>query len=118
LIEQFEKEHGFTSAHTQRAVLHPQRVWFTPRTIIIIASVLVFLAAFGYVASQISSVLTPPKLGDRGTDSDETVSGNSIVVSGNAEIGSDVSINDQAVFLDQNGQFNENVILSEGLNHD
>jgi len=116
LIAQFEKEHGFAQAHTQRALLHPPKIWLTPRLVIIVASVLVFLVAFGYVASQISSVLTPPKLAIAEPVNDQTVSGNSIVVAGDAEIGSDVFINDQAVFLDKNGQFNENVILSEGLN--
>lgn len=116
LIEQFEKEHGFESATKERATLHPAKVWLTPRRIIIASTVVVLLAAFGYVASQVSSVLTPPKLAVNEPSSDETISGNSIVVSGKAEVGADVSINDQAVFLDQNGQFNENVILSEGLN--
>jgi cytoskeletal protein RodZ len=116
MIAQFEKEHGFAQAHTQRAMLHPQKVWFTPRMMIILASLLIFLAAFGYVASQVNSVLRPPKLAIAEPGSDQNVSGNSIVVAGNAEIGSDVFINDQAVFLDKNGQFNESVILSEGLN--
>ena len=116
MIEQFEKEHGFTTAHMRRLSLKVSKVWLTPRRILLIASVLVFLGAFIYVASQIRSVLAPPKLTIDQPAADETVSGNSIVVSGSAEIGSDVSINNQAVFLDQNGQFNENVILGSGLN--
>lgn len=116
MIAQYEKEHGFGQAHTQRAVLHPRKVWFTPRLTVILVSVVIFLVAFGYVVSQVSSVLRPPSLSLSEPTEDETVSGNSIVVSGNAEIGSDVFINEQAVFLDKNGQFNENVILSGGLN--
>ncbi|MBX4205174.1 MAG: DUF4115 domain-containing protein [Candidatus Doudnabacteria bacterium] len=116
MIDQFEKEHGFAQAHTQRSLLHPQKIRFTPRAVLILASVLIFLVAFAYVISQVSSVLTPPKLSINEPSGDQSVSGNSIVVSGNAEVGSDVFINDQAVFLDKNGQFNENVILSEGLN--
>jgi len=38
------------------------------------------------------------------------------VVSGIAEIGADVSINNQAVLTDSSGQFTENLILSPGLN--
>lgn len=116
MIAQFEKEHGFAQAHLKRAQLHPQKIWFTPRMVIALTSLLIFLAAFGYVASQVSSVLRPPKLSIAEPASDQNVSGNSIVVSGNAEVGSDVFINEQAVFLDKNGQFNENVILGEGLN--
>ncbi len=116
LVEQFEKEHGFSSEYASRAKLYPRQLLLTPRTIFVIATIIIFLGAFGYVASQISSVLTPPKLVINEPSSDQNVSGNSIVIAGNAEIGSEVSINDQAVFLDQNGQFNENVILSEGIN--
>ncbi|HEX5429995.1 MAG TPA: RodZ domain-containing protein [Patescibacteria group bacterium] len=116
LVEQFEKEHGFAKAHSVRAALHPKRAWFTPRMIIILSSVALFLAGFIYVATQVSSVLTPPKLTIDEPAGDETITGNSVVISGNAEIGSDVAINDQAVFLDPNGQFNENVILSDGIN--
>jgi cytoskeletal protein RodZ len=116
LVEQFEKEHGFSKAHARRAILNPQKTWFTPKVLVIISTILIFLAAIGYVASQVGSVLTPPKLNVTEPNGDETINGNSIVVAGTAEIGSDVSINDQAVFLDQNGQFNENVILNDGLN--
>ncbi len=116
LIEQFEKEHGFAAAHTRRAVLNQPKVWLTPRMIIVLVSVVALLGATFYVVSEIRSVLAPPKLSILEPASDATISGNSIVVSGTAEIGSDVSINDQAVFLDKNGQFNENVILGPGLN--
>jgi cytoskeletal protein RodZ len=34
LVEQFEKEHGFAQAHVPSEQLHPQKIWFTPRTII------------------------------------------------------------------------------------
>jgi cytoskeletal protein RodZ len=116
LVEQFEKEHGFTNAHERRAILHPQKVWLTPRMLILIISGILFLGAFIYIATQISSVLTPPKLTINEPAGDSTITGNSIVVSGIAEIGSDVAINNQAVLLDPNGQFNENVILSQGVN--
>ncbi len=116
LIEQYEKEHGFAHAHSQRAKLNISRFKFTPKTIIFLVSGLLFLGAVIYVASEIGSVLTPPKLEVTEPAADNTIEGNSIVVSGVAEIGSDVTINNQAVLLDQNGEFNENVILGSGLN--
>jgi cytoskeletal protein RodZ len=116
LVEQFEKEHGFAEAHTKRAALNMPQVKFTPKTIILGISLFVFLAALVYVVSEIRSVLAPPKLEILEPASDITVEGNSIVILGVAEIGSDVSINDQAVLLDQNGQFNEHIILGSGLN--
>jgi len=116
LIEQFEKEHGFSAAHIRRSTLHIPKIGFTPKTIIFAVSVLALLGGLLYVFTEIQSVLTPPKLEISEPAGDESVNGNSIVVSGTAEVGSDVSINNQAVFLDQNGNFNENVILGNGLN--
>lgn len=116
LIEQYEKEHGFNIAHTRRAKVNYRKIWFTPRRAIAAVSVLIFLVAFIYVFTQISSVLTPPKLMIDEPPTDETVMSNSIVVAGRAEIGSDVSINNQTVLTDPSGSFNENVILGNGLN--
>ncbi|MBX4188198.1 MAG: DUF4115 domain-containing protein, partial [Candidatus Doudnabacteria bacterium] len=72
--------------------------------------------AVGYVASQIRSVLAPPLLELQEPGGDITVQGNSLVVSGRAEVGADVTINDQIVLLDRNGNFTEGLILSPGLN--
>lgn len=117
LVEQYEKEHGFTpKARPQRTAYTRSRISFTPRTIIVLASLFVGILAAGYVANQIRSVLAAPVLELTEPGGDVTVKGNALVIAGRAEIGADVTINDQIVLMDKNGQFNESLILSSGLN--
>jgi hypothetical protein len=116
LIEQYEKEHGFTPNARPQRVQTKRKINFTPRTIIVLVSLGVGLLAAGYVANQIRSVLAPPVLELNEPGSDLTIQGNSLVIAGRAEIGADVTINDQIVLMDKNGQFNESLILSAGLN--
>lgn len=116
LIEQYEKEHGFTPKARPRQIHTKTKISFTPRTIIVLVSLGIGLLAAGYVANQIRSVLAPPVLELNEPGADVTIQGNSLVIAGRAEIGADVTINDQIVLMDKNGQFNESLILSAGLN--
>jgi len=116
LIDQYDKEHGFGQIKKPSIHKGNSLITLTPKTIIIALTIVLSLAAVGYVFSQISSVLTPPTLELTEPKEDGTVQGNSIIFSGRSEIGADVFINDQAVLTDRNGQFNENLILSPGLN--
>lgn len=124
LIDQYEKERGFSAeggsafggeAHNSSRE-QKFKVSFTPKTIILGASLLVALVAIGYIGNQIRSVLAPPFLALNEPNSDQTVEGNSIVVSGKAEVGAEVFINNQPVLTDSSGQFTENLLLSPGLN--
>lgn len=116
LIDQYDKEHGFGQVKKPMARGRGFEFNFTPKTVIIGVTIILSLALAGYVIAQVSSVLTPPLLELSDPGSDATIQGNSIIFSGRAEIGADVFINDQAVLTDKNGEFNENVILSQGVN--
>lgn len=115
LIDQYEKERGFETAQPIAKGMKI-KLSLTPKTIILGISFLVGLAALGYIANEIGSVLAPPYLVLNEPNSDQTVSSNSIVVSGKAEPGAEVSINNQPVLTDSLGQFTENLLLSPGLN--
>ncbi len=115
LIEQYEKEHGFTPKARPK-IETKIKFNLTPKTIIVLVSLLLGALAVGYVASQIRSVLAPPVLELSEPGSDISIKGNSIVIAGHAEIGADVTINEQIVLLDRNGEFTESLILSPGVN--
>jgi hypothetical protein len=117
LVEQYAKETGFAEVKSPvKKLTSHSRVNITPKTFIWILTVTLTLGAIAYVGSQIRSVLAAPFLEIYEPTSDVTVEGNTLIISGKAEVGSDVSINNQAVLLDKNGQFTENLILSLGLN--
>ena len=116
LIDQYEKERGLDPASVK--LVSKKERWFvlTPKTLVIGARILVGLIALFYVVTEIRSVLIPPSLELSDPAADQTVAGDTLVVSGTAEIGADVAINNQAVLTDSKGQFTENLVLSPGLN--
>ena len=123
LIDQYEKERGFSAGggsafggEVLKNTKTKSKFSLTPKTIIFGVSLLVALAALGYVANEIRSVLAPPYLSVTEPSTDQTIAGNSVVVSGKAEAGAEVFINNQPVLTDSSGQFNENLLLSTGLN--
>lgn len=116
LIEQYEKEHGWTPLARPKRFETNSKFNLTPKTIIVLVSLLLGALGVIYVGSQINSVLAPPLLELSEPVSDVSIQGNSLVIAGRAEIGSDVTINDQIVLTDKNGQFSESLILSSGVN--
>jgi len=115
LIDQYEKERGF-EVSKPRMQRQRYKVLFTPRTLVIGISLLLGIVAIGYVTNQIRSVLAPPLLTLSEPSADQTVTSDSVVVSGRAEIGAVVLINNQPVLIDSTGQFTENLLLSPGQN--
>jgi cytoskeletal protein RodZ len=116
LIEQYEKEHGFTPQARPAKIQNKTKINFTPKTIIVLVSLFLGLLAAGYVANQINSVLAPPYLELNEPEDGAAIQGNSLVVAGQVEVGADVTINQQIVLTDRNGQFTESLVLSPGVN--
>jgi hypothetical protein len=116
LIEQYEKQQGFGSKTAPKSKKTLFNFSLTPKVLILGSSAAVGLFAIGYVILQINSVLSTPFLALSEPESDTKVLGKSIIVSGRAEVGAEVMINNQTVLVDKNGQFTENLILSAGLN--
>lgn len=116
LIEQYEKEHGFTPQARPVKIENKTKINFTPKTIIVLVSLFLGVLAVGYVANQINSVLAPPYLELTEPEDGSTVEGSTLVVAGQVELGADVTINQQIVLTDRNGQFTESLVLSPGVN--
>jgi hypothetical protein len=115
LIDQFQKEYSFLEFKPKARQYRP-RINLTPKHLVLTASIVLSLGALIYIASQVRSVMGAPLLEIIEPISDITIAGNSTVVADRAEIGATVTINNQAVLSDKNGQFTENLILSPGLN--
>ena len=116
LIDQYEKERGLAPASGAIPKSQTQPFSLTPKILVLSLSILVGLVALFYIGGEVRSVLVPPLLEVSEPGSDTSVAGNSLVISGRAEVGADVTINDQAVRTDSRGQFTETLILRPGLN--
>ncbi|OGE81796.1 MAG: hypothetical protein A3H72_02875 [Candidatus Doudnabacteria bacterium RIFCSPLOWO2_02_FULL_48_8] len=115
LVEQYQKEHGFEEAPKTEAKRR-FRINLHPKIFILGLSAAAVIVLLVYVGLQIRSVLTPPALEILEPADNVSIAGSSVTVSGKTEVGADVLINNQAVLVDRNGQFNENLTLSAGLN--
>lgn len=119
LIDQFEKERV-----SEPRIIRPEKnnkvggfkITLNPKIIIITVSIVLFVGALIYVGTQIRSVLIPPFLEITEPVSDGSILGNSVLIAGKTELGAEVTINNQLVLVDKEGQFAENLILSKGLN--
>jgi len=88
----------------------------TPRLIKIGVLVLVILGLLFYLWYQISGLSVAPKLAVDEPSGDKTIAENTIIVVGQTKPGASVEINGQAVYINSEGHFRENIGLQEGLN--
>lgn len=89
---------------------------FTPKTAIFSGVIIVFFGLLLYLGLQVKSVINPPFLELKEPVEGLKVIGTSVIVSGITEVGAELTINNQAVLVDANGSFNENLIISAGYN--
>ena len=91
-------------------------ITITPRFVRIGAGVFVFLTVISYLWYQISGLARPPELAVWEPSQDKTISEDVITVRGQTEPGVALTINDQPVYIDSEGNFKESVGLQQGLN--
>jgi len=77
---------------------------------------LVIIAFFTYIGFQIHGVLTPPKLTILSPIEGQAVDKLSVMVQGEAEKESRLTVNGKEIMLNEKGQFESLIDLSEGLN--
>lgn len=88
----------------------------TPKTITTVGIALFLVVIFAYVGIQIYKFQSPPKIEILEPTNETTVATEEITLKGETEIGSTVEINDKLVDIDENGFFEKEIILKEGIN--
>lgn len=85
---------------------------------IIIISLVCFatLISFAYLYRQAYFIFAPPTIEISVPLRDATVSNQTIEIIGKSSVGSQVSINEQSIFANTDGTFQESVKLNKGLN--
>ena len=96
--------------------LKPFSLIITPRLIKISALVVVMLALFVYIWLQLSGLSRPPTLIILDPAEDRTINDDVVVLIGETESETEVTINDQPIQIDDSGKFKETIVLQEGLN--
>lgn len=119
ILTQFKAEVG---ASQHLAKLMPERkikeplFSITPRLVAIGVVFLVIFAILGYIVFSVRQITTPPNLLISSPSEDTIIKESKVEIIGKTDEGSTLEINNQAVLLDDRGNFNQQVKLNPGLN--
>lgn len=89
---------------------------FTPKTISIAVIIMFMLFFFGYLFYQYKNLTNPPFLNLISPQEGEILKTDLVLVTGKTDLDSVVSINNQKVALNSDGQFTASLKLSPGIN--
>lgn len=119
LVKQFMSEHS-TDSYLRKLV--PERkikeplFSITPKIIIGFGVVLAVLSILGYIFFNVHEFNSPPNLEISSPSAEEVVYAEEVAIIGKTDSSTTLYINNQTVPLDENGNFNQIVKLSQGLN--
>jgi len=123
-IQQFLIEESYDNQPAQVASprIHPHKSKSTislralPDLMKYISVAVIFLGVFGYLGWQVHRILQPPTLVLVSPDDGHITSDEQILISGASDPETHITINGKAVSIAQEGQFEQNLDLVEGLN--
>lgn len=122
ILKSFKDEHKTHKNIQRRAIENPKelkvnRVYLTPRMIIIGVIILIVLALGGYLWFQVSGFASAPKLLISEPASQEIkTTADKIKIAGTTDRDSSISLNNQPIPVNTAGNFEQIVILSKGIN--
>lgn len=94
----------------------PVRFVVTPRIVIASAIALIVLGGFFYIYRQIGRFAAVPRLIVTEPSDGENIEGNSVEIAGFTDKDAKLTINEQPIIVNDNGEFKENVLLQKGIN--
>ncbi len=121
LIEQYKKEKAISQQLAKEVVLRQSfgqnyfsKVVITPKVLSLFLSGIFVVLTLGYIIWQVWSINRVPSLQILQPADNAAISGSFILVQGKTEPGISVSINDQPVFVDSQGNFQSQLGMSPG----
>lgn len=119
LIHQFKMElgeSGYLGKLAPERRLREPMFSVTPKTLVVTGIILVLVLIIGYIVYNVRSLTQPPNLVIASPSAEQVLKERTVEIIGKTDEGSTLFINNQSVLLDGNGNFNERVKLSPGLN--
>jgi hypothetical protein len=92
------------------------RFVITPKIVTAAIALVVAASGFYYLYREIGQFAALPRLVITEPNGDTSIEGNSIIVSGFTDQDAKLTINDQPIMVKENGEFQENILLQEGMN--
>lgn len=106
---------GDKSVHLAPRRMSDWHFLITPRTIGIMAVLVVFGALASYVFVQLSAFSQPPSI-TLNTPTEFTSNKDTVTIAGKTAPGASLSMNNQSIVVGQDGSFSQNIQLSPGVN--
>lgn len=123
LIRLYERERGIhqniKKIDDREKSIEPLKLtkWvITPRITALVFIIFFVLAGFFYLYREIDTFISSPRLVIFSPQDAQIIKESTVLVKGATEKDSTVSINDQAVLVDENGEFSQEIGLQKGLN--
>ena len=120
LLELYRREKGTDLSPKVLAPvarLKEKRAWLTPKIIVVSLVLLTILGFLGYIFYAVKNFTSPPNLEILSPVAETVIRQDKVEVVGKTDQGASLKINDQVVFLDDLGNFKEEVKLQPGLNN-
>lgn len=122
LIKSFQKEKsiqknlvGSNNKKKERKI-NLSKFYVTPKIISVVLISMLFLGLSFYLYTKIDSFVATPELVITTPEKDGIVKENQTVVRGKTGKGNKIFVNNQPVVIDEDGFFNEKIILKNGIN--
>jgi hypothetical protein len=123
LIKQYEREKGIqknikkiVDVDENSKPIKFSSLVITPKMIAAVVVIILAIASFTYLYIEVNNFISAPRLVIIKPADGSTIDGTSVHVTGVAEKDALIFINDQAVLVNENGEFGEDVGLKSGLN--
>ncbi|MDX9855347.1 MAG: helix-turn-helix domain-containing protein [Parcubacteria group bacterium] len=122
LIRSFEKEKSIQqNIKGDNKKENPKKINLSnfsinPKVISIVFMSLLFLGLSFYLYKKLNDFVSIPDLVILNPESGSIINDDQVVVSGRTDAGNEVFINNQPILVDENGSFQENLILRNGIN--
>lgn len=119
LIEQYKKERGVHDQITKKAEVAyksytDSKFEVTPKTLTFAGLGLFVLFIFGYLFYQVHALNQPPRITITQPQDGARITSSSVIVQGHVDIGATLSMNDQQIFVDSEGNFKQPISISPG----
>ncbi len=118
LIFQYKKERGIHEQLNKKIPAYKSytdsKFEVTPRTIGFAALGAFVIFILGYLFYQVHAINQPPHLSINEPKNGARITTSSVIVQGNTDAGVNLSMNDQQIFVDSDGNFKQPVSLSPG----
>jgi cytoskeletal protein RodZ len=123
VVRHYEKERGIQNSIKKRNETKERNTRFrvpmvtvTPKMFTIAASVFLIFAGVIYFYREIGKFSETPRLVIVQPSSDVSIDGSKIDIVGITDVDTKISINEQPVFVNEKGEFNETISLQQGVN--